>query len=251
MKFDELEKQMRAYESARDPSLLGGIHIVARIDGRSFTRLTGEVMGFAKPYDEVFRDHMIATMEHLVAGSGFNVTFAYTQSDEISLLFPRSEDAFNRNIRKWTSILAGEASGMFSNRLGRAVAFDCRLIELPTDRLVIDYFRWRNEDAHRNALNAWTYWTLRQEGKGQSDATKSLERLSVSEKNELLFQRGINFNEVPLWQRRGLGAIWQEETKAGLNPKTGEETTAIRRQLTILRELPMRDEFDGLIRGLL
>jgi tRNA(His) guanylyltransferase len=28
---------------------------------------------------------------------------------------------------------------------------------------------------------------------------------TVGSKNELLFLRGINFNEVPLWQRRGTG----------------------------------------------
>lgn len=251
MKFDELEKHMRAYESARDPHLLGGIHIVARIDGRSFTRLTGDIMGFKKPYDETFRDHMIATLEHLVSRAGFKVTFGYTQSDEISLLFPRDEVSFDRNIRKWTSILAGEASGMFCSRLGRPAAFDCRLIELPTDQLVVDYFRWRNEDAHRNALNAWTYWKLREEGKGQAEATKELEKLSVAQKNELLWQRGINFNDLPLWQRRGVGAQWLAEDKAGVNPKTGAETLTSRRKLTLIDELPMRDDFDSLIRSIL
>lgn len=40
MKFDELDKKMRVYESANDMVVLPGMYIVARIDGRGFTRLT-------------------------------------------------------------------------------------------------------------------------------------------------------------------------------------------------------------------
>jgi len=36
-----------------------------------------------------------------------------------------------------------------------------------------------------------------------------LDRASTSDKNELLFQQGINFNEVPAWQRRGIGLVWE------------------------------------------
>ncbi|WP_249219612.1 tRNA(His) guanylyltransferase Thg1 family protein [Chitinophaga sp. HK235] len=38
MKFDELDKKMRVYESANDMVVLPGMYIVARIDGRGFTR---------------------------------------------------------------------------------------------------------------------------------------------------------------------------------------------------------------------
>jgi len=40
--------------------------MVARIDGRGFTRLTKELYNFKAPFDEVFRDHMVATTEHLM-----------------------------------------------------------------------------------------------------------------------------------------------------------------------------------------
>jgi tRNA(His) guanylyltransferase len=56
--------------------------------------------------------------------------------------------------------------------------------------LVVDYFRWRNEDAHRNTLNAHCYWLLRKQGKGVGDATSALKGMSVADKNELLFQSG-------------------------------------------------------------
>ena len=112
MKFDELDAKMRIFETARDYRVLPGVYIVARIDGRGFTRLTKHVHRFAAPFDERFRDYMVATTEHLM-GCGFNVVFGYTQSDEISLLFQRDETAFGRKTRKFNSILAGEASAAF------------------------------------------------------------------------------------------------------------------------------------------
>lgn len=250
MKFDELDTQMRAFETARDPSALPGVYIVARTDGRGFTRLTKEVLDYQKPFDERFRDHMVATVEHLMT-CGFQPVYGYTQSDEISLLFDREDDAFSRNIRKWTSILAGEASAAFSARLGRPAAFDCRVIELPTEKLAIDYFRWRAEDAHRNALNGWCYWTLRAEGESVTAATRRLEGLPASDKNELLFRRGINYNDVPVWQRRGVGVHWEDYDKPGLNPKTGEAVTARRRRLRIVTELPIGQDYSHWFRALL
>lgn len=250
MKFDELDARMRAFETARDPSALPGVFLVARIDGRSFTRLTKEVMNYERPFDERFRDAMIGTVVHLMS-CGFQAIFGYTQSDEISLLFGRDENSYGRNIRKWTSILAGEASAAFAVSISRVAAFDCRVIELPTENLVVDYFRWRSEDAHRNALNAWCYWKLRDEGADVAMATQRLEGMSVAEKNELLFQRGMNFNELPAWQRRGVGVLWEEFDKAATNPKTGQAVTARRRRLRTVFDLPMRDEYSAFVASLL
>lgn len=250
MKFDDLDARMRAFETARDPSALPGVFLVARIDGRSFTRLTKEVIPYERPFDEQFRDAMIATVEHLMS-CGFQSIFGYTQSDEISLLFGRNENTFGRNIRKWTSILAGEASAAFAVRIARVAAFDCRVIELPAENVVVDYFRWRSEDAHRNALNAWCYWKLRDEGADVAMATGRLEGMSVSEKNELLFQRGMNFNDLPAWQRRGVGVLWEEYDKAAMNPKTGQEVTSRRRRLRTVLDLPMRDDYSAFVAALL
>jgi tRNA(His) guanylyltransferase len=250
MKFDELDARMRAFETVRDSCAMPDVYLVTRLDGRGFTRLTKELIEFDKPFDVRFRDHMVATVEHLMT-CGFSPCFGYAQSDEISLLFGRDNGTFGRNVRKWTSVLAAEASAAFSVRLGHVAAFDCRVIELPGDPDVVDYFRWRNEDAARNALNAWCYWTLRGEGIAADAATSRLEGMSVASKNELLFQRGINFNDLPLWQRRGFGVVWVQHQRQAVNPKTGEPVTATRRRLEALFELPMRDEFSAFIRQLL
>ena len=52
MKFDELDKQLRVYETAADTCVLPGMYMVARIDGRNFTRLTKDVHKFDAPFDD-------------------------------------------------------------------------------------------------------------------------------------------------------------------------------------------------------
>lgn len=250
MTFDELDNRMRIYETAHDQCVLPGIWIVVRLDGRGFTRLTKEVYAFDAPFDERFRDHMLATIEHLMQ-CGFSVVYGYTQSDEISLLLSRDENTFARKERKLVSVLAGEASACFSLRLRGQACFDGRLSLLPRDEDVVDYFRWRNEDAARNALNGHCYWMLRRQGQSEHEATQALVGVSVAAKNELLFQNGINFNDVPLWQKRGVGVYWENYLKDALNPKTGEQMSAQRRRLKRDLNLAMRDEYSDFVRSFL
>ena len=109
MKFDELDAKMRVFETAHDICVLPKVFMVARLDGRSFTRLTKELHQFEAPFDEKMRDIMVETTKHLM-NCGFDVVFGYTQSDEISLLFSPEITTFDRKLRKFNSILAGEAS---------------------------------------------------------------------------------------------------------------------------------------------
>ena len=51
MKFDEFDKQMRIYEQSLDQVVLPDIYIAARLDGRSFTRLTKEICQFEAPFE--------------------------------------------------------------------------------------------------------------------------------------------------------------------------------------------------------
>ena len=74
----------------------------------------------------------------------------------------------------------------------------------------------------------------------------------IHAKNELLFQEsGVNFNDVPLWQKRGWALTWTAVAKQAVNPTTGEPVAADRRQLTLDLELPMRDAFSIMIRDLI
>ncbi len=250
MKFDELDQKMRVFETAHDLCVLPGLHMVARLDGRSFTRLTKEVHRFEAPFDIRFHDLMLATAEHLMTGCGFTVVYGYTQSDELSLLFALGENGFQRKLRKLHSILSGEASAKFSLLLGAVAVFDCRISQLPSVGHVVDYFRWRNEDAHRNALNAHCYWLLRKHGKSAGEATAAMNGLSVAQKNEFLFGHGINLNDLPLWQKRGSGLYWEEYDRPAENPTTGEAVVARRRRVCQERELPMKDEYSAFLQKL-
>ncbi len=249
MKFDDLDAKMRVFETASDQCALPEMFLVARIDGRSFTRLTKELHNFEKPFDIKMRDYMVQTTAHLM-NCGFNVIYGYTQSDEISLLFDRGINTFQRKLRKYNSVLAGEASAKFTLLLGDLAAFDCRISQLPTVDLVVDYFRWRNEDAHRNALNGYCYWNLRDSGKTVQQATTALSRLSVAEKNEMLFNQGINFNEIPNWQKRGTGLVWESYEKPSVNPLDGLQVNALRRRIKVEYDLPMKDEYSDFIKNL-
>ncbi len=92
---------------------------------------------------------------------------------------------------------------------------------------------------------------LRKQGKSVAKATQMLEGQSIAYKNELLFQNGINYNELPNWQKRGIGIYWETYEKQGFNPITGKEEIAERRALKVDDELPLREEYSGFIAELL
>lgn len=250
MNFNDLDKKLRVFETLNDQYVLPQMHLVARIDGRNFTALTKEKHNFETPFDSKFRDMMTSTVEHLMQ-CGFKIVYGYTQSDEISLLIDINDNTFERKLRKINSILAGEASAKFSLLLGDVAVFDCRISQLPSTQLVMDYFRWRNEDAHRNALNAHCYWALRKEGLTPIKSDAELVNKTVAEKNDLLFQRGINFNNLPAWQKRGMGVFWEEYEKEGYNPKIQKTVAAKRRRLKIEYELPLREEYSKFVNSLI
>ena len=250
MKFTELDDRMRQYETAHDHCVLPGIYMVARLDGRGFTKLTkNDDWNLERPFDVKFRDMMVKTTRSLMVGSGFDVIYGYTESDEISLLFSLSEKTFGRKTRKYNSTLAGIASANFTLELskwlmGWPATFDCRISQLPNKNDVVDYFRWRNEDAARNALSAYCHYKLMDDkGYTSADATKKLHGKGQAAKHEILSNLGINFNDLPAWQKRGVGLYWEEYMKAGYNPKTQETTQTERRRLVTDMELPMKQEY--------
>ena len=247
MKTKQLQKNLRSYETAYDFSVPPNTYMIARIDGRNFTRLTKERHNFERPFDAKFRDLMIATTKHLMH-CGFPVTYAYYQSDEISLLFDINIDTFSRKIRKYNSVLAGEASAKFSVLLGDIGVFDCRISQLPRKLDVINYFKWRSDDAYKNTLNAHCYWALRNKNHTAKQAAKIIEGKTISFKNELLFNEGINVNNLPNWQKRGVGFYWID-IKKEITTKTqqGKNKKVLKTNL----ELPMGSEYSKLVESLI
>lgn len=95
------------------------------------------------------------------------------------------------------------------------------------------------------------FMVARLDGQSEQQATKRLLGLSVSQKNELLFQYGINFNDLPNWQKRGVGLYWEEYDKASVSPITKEQVTARRRRIRTDLNLPMKDEYGQFVRSLI
>lgn len=130
-------------------------------------------------------------------------------------------------------------------------AFDCRINELPNAELVVDYFRWRHEDASRNALNVHCHWALRREGVRASEATRNLAGMSVARKDELLFTtQSLNFDDLPSWQKCGTGLYWETHTKKVTHPSTGEPLEARRRRIKRDYALPAGEQYGEFIRRL-
>ncbi len=244
---DEFEGRMRALEVFHSLRLPPGAWLILRLDGRGFSRFTAS--RFEKPFDATFHDGMVQTAQALL--EDLQGCYAYTESDEISVLFPRAWDLFDRELEKVVSLSAGIASATLCQAYGTSVQFDSRAVLAPEDEQVVDYFRWRQADAARCALNGWTYWTLRKGGQGVAAATAALNGKSVADKNELLFQAGINFNDLPLWQRRGTGLYWERYEREGYNPKLDQKVVTTRRRIKVDQELPMGQEYAGFLSRLM
>jgi tRNA(His) guanylyltransferase len=85
----------------------------------------------------------------------------------------------------------------------------------------------------------------------EQGATEQLRGMSSSAKNELLFGQGVNFNDLPNWQKRGVGLYWEQFDKIGTNPVTGQSVVARRRRIKRDFDLPMKDEYGQFIAGLI
>lgn len=247
MDLKDLDRQMRSLEYFSSLKLVPACWPIIRLDGRSFSRQTAD--RFDKPFDPRFRDLMVSAAGTLLAE--LQGVYAYTMSDEISLLLPRDWALFDRRLEKVVSISAAIASAAFSQAQGAAAHFDSRIWLGPDVSLVLAYFRWRQAEAATNALHGWCYWTLRKTGKSIAEATRRLSGQSAAEQNELLFRQGINFNDLPRWQRRGVGLYWERFEKTGIDPRTGKTATAVRRRIRSDPELPMKDEYDRMLSGII
>lgn len=239
MKGKETDRQMRALEYFRGVRLLPGVWPVIRLDGRSFGSFVGD--RFERPYDERFRDLIVATSRAVL--DELQGLYAYTMSDEISLLLPREWEMFDRRMEKAVSVSAGIASAAFTHAAGEPAHFDSRIWLGADTGLVAEYFTWRQGEAARNALHSWCYWTLRKEGKNAREASSALRGKGAAFQNELLFCRGINFNDLPPWQRRGVGLYRERYEKPGHDPVKDAVTVAVRRRTRVAMDLPVKDEY--------
>ena len=216
---DFYENRYRFYLTRRMP-------VIIRIDGNAFHTFT---RGLDKPFDKDFMCMMQETCKSLCAGIQGCVG-GYVQSDEISLLLIdyqnlNSDAWFDYNLQKVVSLAAARATAVFNDYVCGIVKayndiacatfiddtkpywtkyniwkpkqfkaiFDARAFNIPKEE-VCNYFIWRQKDATRNSIQA----------AGQAQFShKELNGKSQSDIQEMLFQKGINWNDYSIPEKRG------------------------------------------------
>ncbi len=249
MKFDKFDSLMRQYEESLDQKLPPNIWPLVRLDGRNFGTLV-ESHHLERPYDHRFYEAMLETAKHLMQ-CGFQGIYAYVESDEISVLFDRSSNMFERQFRKWISILAGEASAAFTHKFQDIGVFDARICPISDVETLVDYFRWRQESSQRTALQQIGYWLLRKDGHDAIQTTQILSRLDYEQKLELLRHHGVSYKFYPMQYRLGCGLRWNIIEKIGVNPKTNQTRKTKRRILEVLPKLTIGDEYSAFVKDII
>jgi len=184
---------------------------ILRLDGRSFHFLAAN-LDFKKPYDEKFSNFMVDVCKNIF--KEFAPIFIYTFSDEISILFNKLP--YSGRVEKLDSILSGFASSALTINLTKEyelfkpITFDSRVITI-SDLEILRYFKWRQDESWRNCVNSYGAWALNKKY-SKEEAIKKIKGLKSQEIHELLFNIGINLNNLPTWQKRGI-AIYKDDSK--------------------------------------
>ncbi len=217
MDSSDLSKCMKKYEAVSKGTLMSRMPVILRIDGRSFHTYT---KGFKRPFDELLVTAMQETMKYLCENIQ-GCVLGYTQSDEISLVLVdykkfTASSWFDNEIQKIVSIAASMATMAFNRAFTRLAEkegdavycekagfaqFDCRAFNLAKEE-VANYLYWRQADATRNSIQMV----------GQANFShRELQNKSCSEiQDMLMLQKGINWNNFPVQQKRGSCCIKEE-----------------------------------------
>lgn len=200
---DALGDRMKAYEALAATRLMSKLPTLARVDGRCFRKFT---KGFKKPYDVQMVHAMTATMLQLIRDTHALLGFAY--SDEITLVWyypePQSQMLFDGKVQKLTSVIAGLATAAFirdiwaqgehTARINLMPHFDCRIWQVPNLQEAANVFLWRQDDAVRNSITSAAQTLY---------SHKELNGKSGADKQEMLFAKGVNWNDYPAFFKRG------------------------------------------------
>ena len=229
------------YEQIPKTKLMRRCPVALRINGKAFHTFT---RGFQKPFDEVLIKSMQETMKYLCENIQ-GCVFGYTQSDEITLILVdykklTSSAWFDYEVQKICSIAASMATMAFnkafsknvedfeqyyatehetngwygkgtteyemcetySKAIKKGAIFDCRCFNIPKEE-VTNLLYWRQLDASNNSVQMV----------GQANFShKKLQKKSCNKIRDMLMtQKGINWNDLPIYQKRGSCCIKIEE----------------------------------------
>lgn len=194
-----LAERMKLYESMETGrKVLPRLPVCIRVDGRAFHTPTRNLK---KPFDADFHRVMVETAKFLASET--NAKLAYAQSDEITLiLYEDKRDSqifFDGKIFKLTSIVASMATAKFNELLWfpkwyPLAQFDCRVWIVPSLEEAANVILWRELDATRNSI---------QSAARSAYSHKQCLDKNTNELQEMLFQKGINWNDYPGSFKRG------------------------------------------------
>jgi tRNA(His) guanylyltransferase len=199
--FDNLGDRMKKlYEKPTRITLPGRTYTLIRVDGKAFHTYT---KGLQRPFDL----DLIADMDNTAAYLCANIQgakFAFVQSDEISILLTDFESLttqswFEGNLQKMCSISASYATAIFNQlRVSRGIEklahFDSRVFQIAAKVEVENYMIWRQQDTVRNSIASVAQNLY---------SPKELNGKGGNEQQEMIFQKGINWNDYAPELKRG------------------------------------------------
>lgn len=204
-RFKDYEKRFT------DIRLVPRIPVIIRLDGNcfhSYTRMFKETTK-EPPFSEDLKDAMVYAITKVCAKVS-GIQCVYQQSDEISfwLKTDQSEETegwFDLKVQKMVSVLASMFTAYFNDYIINICEnldyedlafFDARCFNLPNETEVNNYFIWRQQDFHRNSINMVGRVHF---------SHKELHEKTANEVQEMLFtQKGINWNNLDPWKKRGI-----------------------------------------------
>ena len=193
---DSIGDRMKGYEAHETlRRSMKRLPICVRVDGRAFHTFT---RGLDRPYDEGFSQAMIETAKALVGET--HAKIAYTQSDEITLVFwdesRNSEPLFGGKLFKLTSVLASLATGHFMSQIpslipkkvGKIPSFDCRVFQAPDLGEAANLLLWRWIDARKNSISMAAQAHF---------SPKELHGKAADERLAMLEEKGVIWEDFP------------------------------------------------------
>lgn len=208
---------------------------IIRLDGKGFSKFTKNLN---KPFDDGFSDDMDATAAFLCENIQ-GVRFAYTQSDEISVVLCDYENQessawFDYSVQKMTSIAASLATAKFNQlrtfrklndsglelkaedvNTSTLAFFDARVFQVPTVDEMINAMIFRQQDCTRNSISM---------AASANFSHKALEGVKSEKKQDMLFkEKGINWNDYLTKYKRG--SVILKETYIKVGEKGNAERT--------------------------
>jgi len=195
--IDKMGDRLKMFEGIEAGRILiPNLPICVRVDGRAFHTFT---RGMNRPYDERMSKAMIETMKYLVKKT--DACIGYVQSDEISLVLSDvKEPLFGGRVQKLTSIIAAMATAKFNDEIHESfpdkplAEFDCRVWNVPNRTEAANTILWREFDATKNSISMAARSVY---------SDNQLLNKNSSEKQEMLWQKGINWDKYPVFFKRG------------------------------------------------